>query len=169
MRDENDDLHQDTFMLVSEDERIMVNLWAQNRDKTSNLYVVENLPAGDFTLRRGNARNAPTVGQIHVGDAAVQKIVVSKKGIYDRGHAQIITQDENGRYLPTDVTVESQIEIRQTSGKTEHNLDGPVGTYPAAIRHPGFEPIEFDLELRPFANSAPQPIHSRTIVLKRAR
>lgn len=169
LRDEDGKPHQDMFMLVSGDERMVVTLWAQNRDKNSNLYEVKNLPEGDFTLRRGNARTAEIVGRIHVGETGVNKIVVPKKAVHDRGLAQVITQDENGNYLPVEVTVDSDIELRSTRGKVELHLDGPVGTYSAAIRHPGFEPFEFDLELRAIEQSAPAEFYSETIVLKRAR
>lgn len=171
IRDEVGELSDDTFMLVSQDERLFVYLYPQMLKGEASSYVIESLPSGPYTLRRGNGRHSPVVAEIEVKANQVNttKLNVASNSDSSLGTARLMTLDENGVYLRCPVEFTSSQSVRQHSGAIELSLVGEAGIYPYRISFPGFETIESTIELKRIYESTSADANRQIVQLKRSK
>lgn len=151
-RNENGEPLQDTFVLWSEDERLVLVFWQRPGKESAGRHTASDLPGGRYTLRRGNARNAEVVARIDVAEEKENRIVLTlpEEPVSTKGFASVIVTDENGVVTPCQFRfpADGGQAVELAPGPVATNLFGTPGEYELHIDQPGFESVRQKIELR---------------------
>ncbi|TWU01333.1 carboxypeptidase regulatory-like domain-containing protein [Stieleria varia] len=154
MRDADGEPSNEFGMMLSEDSRILFYL--QEDKQEPGLAQVNGVPDGNYVLRSGNMRHSTIIGRLEVAggkDVEVQFTVPSRDNERP-GFVNVNVVDQNRVVVPVAIEIispdlENDESIRFRPFHLYSYLYGKQGDVRIKIDHPGYEPVEQTVTLKP--------------------
>ena len=131
-----------------------LRFFGQISPKLDGTFKLENLPAGDYGIRREATRTAPVIYSLKLGDGENKQLELTcentQKSVLSFGFLSVKVRHGDGIPLPCEV------EVTGTEGRLKPNsvqegrsiFVGPPGKYEVVVNFPGFMPVTRQVEMQ---------------------